>query len=62
MKEGKALLIMSLIARRSSSWMHDVVTSRSVNRGEVSDDAMRRFAKDITDALAIIDEPELYQE
>lgn len=58
MKESKALLVMSLIARRSSSWMHDIITSRSINQGEVSEDAMRRFAKDITDALAIIDEPD----
>jgi hypothetical protein len=60
LKEAQALLVMSLVARRASSWAHDVIASTSINKGQVKDEAMRRFAKDITDALAIIDEQEAH--
>jgi hypothetical protein len=58
MKEAKALLVMTLIARRSSAWAHDIICSRPINDGEVSDDAMLRFANDIRDALDILTDPE----
>lgn len=58
MREAKALHIMSLIARRSSSWTFDVISTRSINDGEVKDEAMHRFAKEITDALELIDDSE----
>lgn len=55
MKEAKALLVMSLVARRSSAWMHDIVCTSSISDGEVGDDAVQRYTKDIMDALAIFD-------
>lgn len=55
MKRAKALLIMTLIARRSSAWAHDVVTSC---QPEISDDAIQRYTRDITEALAILNNPE----
>jgi len=58
MKEAKALLVMTLIARRSSAWAHDIMCSRPINNGEVSDDAMQRFTNDIRDALDILTDPE----
>jgi hypothetical protein len=58
LKEAKALLVMTLVARRATAWAHDVIASTSINKGQVRDDAMRRFAADITAALAIIDEPD----
>lgn len=58
MKESKALHVMTLIARRSSVWAFDVVSTTSINRGEVKDDDMRRFAKEITDVLELLNDPE----
>lgn len=58
MKEAKALHIMTLISRRSSAWAFDVVSTTSINNGEVKDESMRRFAKEITDALELIDDPD----
>jgi hypothetical protein len=57
-KQAKALLVMTLVARRSAAWAHDVVTSGPINDGEVSDDAIQRYAKDIMDALTILTDPE----
>lgn len=58
MRQEKVLLVMSLIARRSSAWMHDVVCSTPISHGEVSDDAVQRFTNDIKEALAILTDPE----
>lgn len=58
MKQEKALLVMTLIARRSATWAHDIVCSSPINNGEVSDDAMQRYSKDIMEALAILNDPE----
>lgn len=58
MKQEKALLVMSLVARRSAAWAHDIVTTMPINQGEVSDESMGRFKKEITDALAILDDPD----
>ena len=58
MKEARALHVMSLIARRSSSWAFDVISTTSINNGEVKEDAMQRFAKEITDVLDLINDPE----
>lgn len=55
MDEETALLAMTLIARRASSWAHDVICSRSISDGKFSDDAVDRFRRDITEALAILD-------
>lgn len=57
MKQSKALLVMTLVARRSAMWAHDVVTSTPINNGEVSDDAIERYTKEITEALAILTDP-----
>lgn len=59
MKEDQALLAMTLIARRATSWAHDVICSRSINDGKVSDDAIVRFKRDIQSALEILDRNEL---
>lgn len=58
MKQEKALLVMTLIARRSTAWAHDIVCSSSISNGEVSDEAMQRYASDIMNALAILTDPE----
>jgi hypothetical protein len=55
MNREKALLVMTLVARRSSAWAHDVITGGG---GEVSGDAIQRYEKDITDALAILADPD----
>lgn len=55
MKEDQALLAMTLIARRASAWAHDIVCSRSINDGQVSEDAVSRFKHDIHEALGILD-------
>ena len=49
---------MTLVARRSSAWAHDIVTSGPINNGEVSDDAMQRYARDIMEALTILTDPD----
>lgn len=51
MKRAKALLVMTLVARRSSSWAHDVITGGA---GDVSDDAIQRYTRDIMEALTIL--------
>lgn len=48
-------MVMTLVARRSSAWAHDVITG---GRSDVRDEAIQRYAKDITDALAILTDPE----
>ena len=58
MKQEKALLVMTLVARRSSAWAHDVVTSMPINEGEVSDESIRRYTKEIMEALAILTDPD----
>lgn len=54
MKDDQALLVMSLIARRASSWAHDIICCRSINEGQISDDAVARFKRDIQQALDIL--------
>ena len=58
MKEQQALLAMTLVARRAAMWAHDVLSSHSINEGEISDDAASRFKSDIMEALAILDRKE----
>ena len=58
MKETKAMHVISLIARRSSAWAFDVISTASINNGEVRDEAMQRFAKEITDALDLLNDPD----
>lgn len=55
MKRSKALLVMTLIARRSAAWANDIVCAGDT---EVSDQAMDRFANDIRHALDILTDPE----
>lgn len=54
MTRTKALLVMTLIARRSSAWAHDIVTGRP---GEISEESVRSFSRDIRDALDILNDP-----
>jgi hypothetical protein len=58
MKEAKALHVMTLIARRSSAWAFDVISTTRINHGEVRDESMQRFAKEITDALDLLNDPD----
>lgn len=58
MREARALHVMMLIARRSSAWAFDVISTTSINEGEVKDEAMQRFAKEITDVLDLINNPD----
>lgn len=52
----KALLVMTLVARRSSAWAHDIVSGSPISDGTVSDDAVSRYAKDIMEALTVLTE------
>jgi len=58
MKQEKALLVMTLVARRSTAWAHDILCSSSINDGKVSDDAIQRYSRDIMEALTILTDPE----
>lgn len=51
---------MTLVARRSSAWAHDIIAGAPADlvKGEVRDEAIQRYAKDIMDALAILTDPE----
>lgn len=58
MTQEKALLVMTLVARRSTAWAHDIICSHSINDGVISDDAIQRYTRDIMEALAILADPE----
>lgn len=55
MRREKALLVMTLVARRSSAWAHDIITG---GPSDVRDEAIQRYARDVMDALAILTDPE----
>lgn len=53
MTQEKALLVMTLVARRSSAWAHDLICSMPIT-SEFSDEAAQRYVRDIMDAIAIL--------
>lgn len=59
MNEDQALLAMTLIARRASSWAHDIICSKPISEGKISADAVERFKQEIREALAVLDRESL---
>lgn len=55
MKRRRALWIVTLVAKRAAEWAFSIVTG---DDGDVADESMGRFRRDIENALAILDDSE----